>query len=165
MARFGIVFAVCFVTGVGLLLLPPVQRIDVDFSCGLVRISQAVISLAGGSAKVQGAVLRAPSGFGIEMKDGCNGINVLILLWAALLAFPAPWKIRAVGLAAGSLAIQFVNILRFISLFYLGQFNLRWFEFAHVYLWETLLILDALVVFWLWVGRVSRSAKVAGATA
>ena len=52
-----------------------------------------------------GAILRSPGGFGVEMRDGCNGINVTILLWAAILAFPAPWKLKAYGLAVGTLAI------------------------------------------------------------
>jgi exosortase H (IPTLxxWG-CTERM-specific) len=87
-------------------------------------------------------------------------VNVTILLWAALFAFPAPWKMKTVGLAAGTLAIQLLNVARFISLFYIGQYSASWFEFAHGYLWETLLMLDTTVVFWLWVRRVSR----AGAT-
>jgi exosortase/archaeosortase family protein len=76
-----------------------------------------------------------------------------------MLAFPASWKWRGLGLLAGSLAIQILNILRFISLFYIGQFSVAWFEFAHSYLWETLLILDTMVVFWLWVGRASRAGR------
>lgn len=155
-ARFLVLFGACFLAGIGLVLLPPFHAIDERFSQILVSVSHGLIALCGGAATVQGAILRAPSGFAIEMKDGCNGINVTILLWAAVLAFPAPWNMRAWGVAAGTLAIQLVNIVRFISLFYIGQFNTSWFEFAHAYLWETLLILDTIVVFWLWVGRVSR---------
>ena len=47
--------------------------------------------------------------------------------------------------------IQGVNLLRFISLYYLGQYSMRWFNFAHEYLWESLIMLDAMVVFGLWV--------------
>ena len=90
------------------------------------------------------------------MRDGCNAINVTILLWSAILAFPAPWKMKALGLAAGSAIVQALNIVRFITLFYLGQYSATWFEFAHAYLWESLLVLDTMVVFWLWVNRVGR---------
>ncbi len=152
--HFALLFAACFLTGTALLLLPPVQWIDRGFSRLLVSVSHGLISVCGGTAAVSGAVLRAPDGFAIEMKDGCNGVNVTILLSAAVVAFPAPWKRKAFGLAAGSLAIQLLNVVRFISLFYIGQYSARWFEFAHGYLWETLLMLDTTVVFWLWVGRV-----------
>lgn len=162
-ARFVLLFAFCFVAGIGLVLSPPVQLLDESFSRDLVKVSHGVIAMCGGVASVEGAILRAPSGFGVEMKDGCNGINVTILLWAAVIAFPASWKMKSFGLAAGTLAIQFLNIARFISLFYLGQYSASWFEFAHTYLWETLLILDAMVVFWFWVDRVSRTQSPADA--
>jgi exosortase H (IPTLxxWG-CTERM-specific) len=131
--------------------------LDGHFSRVLVRVSHGLIRIFGGSANVQGAILRAPGGFAVEMKDGCNGINVAILLWAAILAFPAPWRMRVLGLLAGTAAIQILNMVRFISLFYIGQYSTNWFEFAHGYLWETLLILDTMVVFWLWAVRASRA--------
>ena len=85
-----------------------------------------------------------------------NAINVTILLWSAVLAFPAPWKMKAFGLAVGTVVVQALNIVRFISLFYLGQYSMAWFDFAHAYLWESLLVLDTMVVFWLWVNRVAQ---------
>jgi len=85
--------------------------------------------------------------------DGCNGVNVVVLLWSAMLAYPAKWKWRVAGLVGGVLAIQGLNLLRLISLFYLGQYNLAIFQFAHLYLWETLIILDAVVVFGFWSRR------------
>ncbi len=99
------------------------------------------------------------NGFGVEMKDGCNGVNVVILLWSAVLAFPGSVQWKAAGLLAGALAVQSLNFVRFISLFYLGQYSYSWFEFAHLYLWETLILLDGLVFFGLWVKYSSRSFK------
>ena len=40
---------------------------------------------------------------------------------------------------------------RLVSLFYLGQYSTPIFEFAHLYLWEMLIIIDAMVVFGVWV--------------
>ena len=99
--RFPVVFAGCLLFGTALLLTPPMQTLDGQFSCALVGISKWAIDLFGGHARVAGAVLRAPSGFAVEMRDGCNGVNVTILLWSAVLAFPAPWTMKALGLAAG----------------------------------------------------------------
>jgi exosortase H (IPTLxxWG-CTERM-specific) len=162
--RFAALFACLFLFGIGLLLTPPVQRVDVRFSHALVSVSQQLITIFGGKASVEHAVLREPvTDFAIEMKDGCNGVNVMILLWAAVLAFPAAWKLKAFGITAGALVIQAVNIARFISLFYIGQYSLKWFDFAHNYLWETLLILDTMVVFWVWVNRVTKRGAVSNA--
>ena len=162
--RFAAVFAACFLVAVGILLTPPAQKLDVRFSRALVKVSSGVIHFCGGKSLVQGAVLRDPaSGFAVEMRDGCNAVNVTILLWSAVLAFPAPRRQKVLGLLAGSLIIQVLNIARFISLFYIGQYSMTWFDFAHGYLWETLLVLDTMVIFWLWVNRVFRAGVVLNA--
>ncbi len=154
-------FAVCCLAGFALLFIPPVEFAVLKFSRALVDFSGSVISLFGGHARVEGTVLRSPSnGFAIEMKNGCNGINATVLLCSAVLAFPASWLQKAKGLFIGIFAIQSVNVVRFISLFYLGQYNLAWFDFAHNYLWESLIMLDALVMFGLWVNSVSSRVEV-----
>lgn len=155
--RFLVVFALCLLALFALLLSPFLQPGVIEFSHGLVSVASALIRICGGHAIVQGTVLRAPStGFAVEMKDGCNGANVLILLWSAVLAFPATWKQKAKGLFGSTLAIQLINLVRFISLFYLGQYSRSLFDFAHDYLWESLIMLDGLLFFGLWVHLVFR---------
>jgi exosortase H (IPTLxxWG-CTERM-specific) len=154
--RFVIIFTCCMLFAFGVLVTPPVQSVDVEFSRALVKISRSLVLVCGGHAIQDAAILRSPGGFAVEMRDGCNAINVTILLCSAVLAFPAPWKMKALGLAAGSVVIQILNLVRFISLFYLGQYSMTWFDFVHAYLWESLLVLDTMVVFWLWVNRVTR---------
>ena len=159
--RFAAIFAACFLFGIGVLLTPPIQKLDVQFSRGLVKVAGGLIHICGGKSLVQGAILREPvRGFAVEMRDGCNAVTVTILLWSAVLAFPAPRRQKLLGLLAGSLIIQLLNIVRFISLFYIGQYSMMWFDFAHGYVWETLLVLDTMVVFWLWVNRVFRTGAV-----
>jgi len=163
--RFLVVFCGCALASFGLLLAPPVRPAVDFFSRGLVRISASAISLCGGTARIEGPertiLIHPPSGMGVEMKDGCNGVNVTLLLSAALIAFPVSWPQRLKGLLLGTIAIQSVNIVRFISLFYLLPYNRPLFDFAHDYLWESLIMLDALVVFWIWVYGIRRSKSVA----
>ena len=99
------------------------------------------------------------NGFAVSIEPGCNGIEASIVLIAAILAFPAPWKHKFIGLLAGLTAIQGLNLVRIISLFYLGQWNMDIFEWAHLYLWQALIMLDALVVFIVWVRYIPASAK------
>jgi len=163
-ARFAITFACCFLVGIGLLFTPPIQSADVKFSRALVELSKGLIGFCGGRVRGEGAIMRDPkTGFAIEMRDGCNAVNVTILLWSAMIAFPAVWRLKAIGLLAGSLIIQVLNIVRFISLFYIGLRSTAWFDFAHEYLWESLIILDTMVVFWLWVRMVAQSESIPNA--
>jgi len=83
------------------------------------------------------------------------------VLAAAMFAFPAPWRYRLLGLAVGFVAVQLLNIVRVISLFYIGQWNLAVFEWAHQYAWQALIMLDVLVVWLIWVRRVPRDDAVA----
>ena len=49
-----------------------------------------------------------------------------------------------------------LNIVRIISLFYLGQWNYTVFEWFHLYLWPMLIMLDVLAVFAIylqWLGK------------
>ena len=152
--RFLLFFLLAALLQFALVLTPWFHPAIEGFSRSLVWASSDLINTLGGKASHQGAVLRSPTnGFAIEMRDGCNGVNVMVLLWSAVLAFPVSLSWKAVGVLAGAIAIQGLNFFRFISLFYLGQYSLSWFEFAHLYLWETLILLDALVVFGIWVRR------------
>jgi len=92
----------------------------------------------------------------VSIEAGCNGVEATIVLIAAILAFPAPWKHKLIGLAAGIVAVQGLNILRVISLFYLGQWDFKVFEWAHLYVWQALIMLDVLVVWLIWVRTLPR---------
>jgi exosortase H (IPTLxxWG-CTERM-specific) len=92
----------------------------------------------------------------VSIEAGCNGVEATIVLIAAILAFPASWGRKLAGLAAGIVAVQGLNVVRVISLFYLGQWDFQVFEWAHLYLWQALIMLDVLVVFLIWVRTLPR---------
>ena len=73
------------------------------------------------------------------------------MLVAAIVAFPAPWRARLAGITVGIIAVQGLNVVRVISLFYLGQWNMQVFEWAHLYVWQALIMLDVLLVWLVWV--------------
>ena len=152
MARFFLTFVVILVGLLAAELTPPVQdAVVVPWTNALVRISAGLLTLADSHVAAFGKILQSTAnGFAISIEAGCNGVEAAIILAAAMLAFPASWKQRAAGIAAGLVAIQALNVVRVISLFYLGQWNLRAFEWAHLYLWQALIMLDVLVVWLLW---------------
>ncbi len=118
----------------------------------LATLSAGLVKGFDPNVMVQGKILQSMSnGFAVSIEAGCNGVEATIVLIAAMLAFPAPWKNKAIGLLAGILAVQGLNIVRIISLFYLGQWNYNVFEWAHLYVWQALIMLDVLIVWLLWV--------------
>jgi exosortase H (IPTLxxWG-CTERM-specific) len=156
MLRFLVLFPIFLAVGFCGLLIPFLHPAVTAFTRGLVEISAMVIRLFGGNAAAHQVILQNPyNGFAMEVLDGCNGDDVAVLLWAAILAYPASWRQKGKGLLAGTAAIYAINFLRIISLFYLGQYDRQWFDFAHLYVWESVFVLLTLTIFWIWVRRMS----------
>ena len=152
MTRFFTLFVVILVALFAVELTPPAQRVFVlPWTEALARISASLITLFDPGVAAFGKVLQdTASGFAVTIEAGCNGIEAAIILVAAMLAYPAPWKHRVVGILAGLAAVQALNIVRVISLFYIGQWNEQAFHWAHLYLWQALIMLDVLIVWLLW---------------
>jgi exosortase H (IPTLxxWG-CTERM-specific) len=150
--RFFVLFTVLLVGLFTLEILQPVERLVIlPFTSLVADVSVWLITLFDDNVIAVSNVIRdKSSGFGVRIERGCNGVEALIILFAALFAFPAPLKNKIVGFAIGFVAIQGLNLVRIISLFYLGQWNQVAFEWFHLYLWQALIILDALVVWLVW---------------
>ena len=107
----------------------------------------------------EGVIIRSmTNGFAVAIAPGCDGIEAVIILIAAVVAFPSPWKHKLVGIGIGFLAIQGLNLVRIISLFYLGQWSKVAFDWFHLYLWQALIVLDALAVWLIWLRYLPRSS-------
>jgi len=150
--RFFVLFAVLLVGLFTLEILQPVERLVIlPFTSVVADVSVWLITLFDDNVIAVANVIRdKSSGFGVRIERGCNGVEALIILFAAIFAFPAPLKNKLIGFAVGFVAIQGLNLVRIISLFYLGQWNQVAFEWFHLYLWQALIILDALVVWLVW---------------
>jgi exosortase H (IPTLxxWG-CTERM-specific) len=144
----------------GLELTPWAQQwFVVPWTNTLAVISASIVQLFDGHVLAHGKVLQSASnGFAVSIEAGCNGIEATIVLVAAVLAFPASWQRKLAGLGIGIVAVQGLNIVRVISLFYLGQWNFSVFEWAHLYVWQALIMLDVLVVWLLWVRTLPQPA-------
>lgn len=152
MTRFVSVFLILVVVLFFLELYQPVQQILViPWTQLLAFITGKILLLFDASVIVQGKVIaNSLNGFSVSIEAGCNGVEASLILVAAILAYPSSWEMKFNGIVFGVLAIQLLNIVRIISLFYLGQWDMQWFEWMHLYIWQILIILDALIVFIIW---------------
>lgn len=161
MKRFFLIFLLIQLALFGLELLPLVQTWAViPWTTFLAILCGATAKLWDPHVLATGKVLVNPvTGFGVSIEAGCNGVEACIVLLAAIVVFPATWRAKLVGIAWGLVAVQGLNMARVISLYYLGQWDMAWFSFAHEYLWQGLIMLDVLVVFLVWVNRLPPPAK------
>ena len=134
-------------------LMGPVQTgIIQPFTSGIAQLSAGVLQSVDPTVHAEGIVLsHRQTGVAVSIQPGCNGVEAMLVVLAAILATPAPWRQKLVGILLSFLAIQALNLIRIISLFYLLQWNPVWFEWAHLYLWQALIMLDGLIVYLLWV--------------
>lgn len=152
MLRFFLSFLLILGGLFALELTPPGQALVRPWTASLAGFSASLIAPFDSGIISYGNIIHNPvNGFGVAIEAGCNAVEACIVLAAAMLAFPAPWRHKLLGLTLGMIAVQAVNILRIISLFYLGQWRMDAFEFAHLYLWQGLIMLDVLVVWLIWI--------------
>jgi len=149
--RFVVLFAVCLLALFGLEILNVAQEnVILPFTAGVAHVSVWLIGLFDHSVIAHDNEILHANGGGIRIVAGCNGVEAVIILVSAVLAFPSPWKHKLIGIAIGFFAIESLNLVRIISLFYLHDWNQVWFDWFHHYLWQALIILDALVFWLIW---------------
>jgi len=159
MLRFFIIFSVLLIGLFTLEILQPAEKyVILPFTSMIADISVWIVQVFDDNVIANGNVIRDKvSGFGVRIERGCNGLEAVIILFAAIFAFPAPFKNKLIGFTIGFFAIQILNLVRIISLYYLGQWNYTAFEWFHLYLWQALIILDALVVWLIWLRTLPNS--------
>ena len=161
MLRFVTTFLLILVALFTLEMLNPVQEhVITPFTSLLAHLSAVLILPFDNSVIAYGKILQfKDSGFAVSIEAGCNGVEATIVLIAAIGAFPANWRARLIAIGLGFLAIQVLNIVRIISLFYLGNWNLEYFSWIHLYLWPALIMLDVLVVFIVYLRYLSKQTQ------
>jgi hypothetical protein len=104
MIKFFILFLVIQGALFGAELTEPAQvYFVVPWTNFLATISAGLVQWFDPNVLVTGKILQSTSnGFAVSIEAGCNGVEATIVLVAAMLAFPAPWKNKIIGLIAAS---------------------------------------------------------------
>src|SRR6188474_1138508 len=111
MLRFFVTFIALQVALFAAELTPWAQKYFVEpWTNALAGLSAWLVTLFDPTVVATGKVLRSTvNNFAVSIEAGCNGIEATIVLVAAICAFPAPWRDRLIGLAAGIVAVQGLN--------------------------------------------------------
>ena len=148
--RFAVILAVLYLP---LTLQPVDARVIVPFSRAIAVASAAILNAFGQHVVVSGVVLTSDSD-AVSIQNGCNGIEAVVFLIAAILAFPATWRQRAVGLVAAVATIQILNLVRVVTLFLINRYKPNLFELFHLAVWQTVIGGAAIALFYVWTTRV-----------
>lgn len=82
--------------------------------------------------------------------EGCDGVTFFVLVLAAVLPFPAPWRHKLIGLAWMLPLIFIINWARLLVLTAIQFYATTYFDIFHVYFFQPLMIAFTLVFFMLW---------------
>ncbi len=120
--------------------------------------TSAGLNLLGGSTSASGTILTSP-GFTANIVAECTAVGPIVLFVGAVVAYPAPLRAKLVGAAIGLLAMTAVNVLRIMSLFWIGAVYPEYLDVAHLLVWQSAIVLLAIVMWLVWVGRVAGAAR------
>ncbi len=133
------------------------QLVD-PFTRGLAQLTRAILLLGGIPATVHDKVVGTPL-FSVAIQNNCNAIYETALFVSAVLSYPATWRQRFWGALLGSSVLYIINLVRVLSLIYVGSHFRPYFETAHIYVWQSLFIVFALGLWLYWAGALARHSQ------
>lgn len=149
-ARFLVLFLGILLVAFTTIALQSVNdAVVIPYTAFVARISGAALGLLGEDITVTGCELRSPR-FAVTIYNGCNGLITSLIFVSGVLAFPSSWKAKAAGVVGGLLAIQVINQVRIVSLYYIGVFLPDYFDESHILIWQSLVILAGVGLWIAW---------------
>ena len=118
----------------------------------LALISSVILNLFGQHTVVIGTTVQS-SVFGISVVTACTGIFITGLFLIAVVALPTRWMAKLIGAGFGIGGIFLVNIVRLVSLYFIGVHWPGFLDQAHQLIWQSLLIVIAVTLWLFWAGR------------
>ena len=132
------------------------------FVAGLQRIlaqsTGAMLRLFGQSTTVVGTTVQSGQ-FGITVVTACTGLFATGLFVIAVAAFPARWRAKLAGVAIGIGGLYVVNLIRLISLYFVGVHFPGILDAVHQLVWQSLLIALAVALWLLWASRATLARR------
>ena len=116
------------------------------------------LNLLGTSTRAEGTILASDS-FAVSIVAECTAVGPLVLFIGAVIAYPAPLRAKSLGVLLGLVVLTGVNIVRIMSLFWIGSAYPEYLDMAHLLVWQTAIILLAIVLWLVWVERVAHAGN------
>ena len=125
------------------------------YAAFLANIAGAILGIAGKTVQVAYREVQTP-GILLEIDHKCTGVYQFIVFLAGIFAVKTSLYQRVWGLTGGWLLLNFVNIIRIISLYYILVLSPEWFELLHSVVWEIIMVLFTFFLFYFWFQKVSK---------
>ncbi len=135
-------------------LFPAYLRVNAE-------VSASVIRFLGRDAVARNVAITSPA-FSLSIAKGCDAIQPSVLMGAGVVALQVPLLVKIPGLLVGACALLTINLVRIVSLFYIGIHFPSIFHVMHVDVWQVAFVLLAIAFWAIWAvwatGRVAQRA-------
>lgn len=130
----------------------------------LAKISGWILGFLTEEVSVRGTLVTSRL-FSVEIARGCDAYRLCALLVSAIIAFPAPIRLKAWGIVLGLVWLNLLNFVRIIGLFFIGAYYYTHFQTSHEVYFPIFLISMTVGAWMLWVRRATHDLTGADATA
>ncbi len=95
----------------------------------------------------------APAGFAVLVGAECSGLHSIWITSAFMLLYPTNYQYKIIGITTTIIILQLINIIRLLSLVYIGQWQPDWFHNVHYYLYPAFFHLASLLILITWASQ------------
>jgi exosortase/archaeosortase family protein len=124
-------------------------RVTTSIQAGFAHVVGGVLTAFGEAPTVVGNIVQTER-FGISVVTACTGLFLTGLFVAAVVLLPTRWLAKWIGFGLGIGGISLLNVLRLVSLYYVGVHWPDALDTVHLLVWQSLLIVSAVILWLVW---------------
>jgi exosortase H (IPTLxxWG-CTERM-specific) len=156
--RFAVVFAIIVALIFGVNSLVESTRLMKWYIKMIAASVALVLRISPFEVKLTGTLIEFHT-FAVRIIPECGGAEAMAIFCGAVIAFPATVRKKLLAIALGVPALYIVNVLRLACLAFIGTFMSRQaFDFAHVYVWQTVFIIFVVILWLIWIEKVVKKS-------
>lgn len=124
------------------------------------KAAALVLSLLGHPVTADGVALNSPA-FSMSIATGCDAVQASAFFVFAILLSPVGVALSRclVPVFVGLVVLAVINVVRIVSLYLIGVYYVKAFDFVHGELWQLLFILLPLTLWLGWLRAATREPK------
>ena len=116
------------------------------------QLATDIWNLFDNSVSVEGTAISS-SDFNFEVTAECTSIGPTAILLSAIIAWPSTLKEKTYGVLFGAAALFIINLIRMLTLFYIGSSAPTHLDLFHYYIWQGIIVLLALGLWVFWMDK------------
>ena len=128
----------------------------IDVYCReLAQVLAGVVNIFDSGVEAHDSIIfRHSYAYAVDVDSSCSGLDFVLILTAAILAYPLPWHKRLLMLIPAIGFVLVLNGVRIVSLLYVRLWwDMPEFHFTHEQVWPLLLALSVNFYFLFWFVR------------